>query len=244
MNFKYAVEYRYKKYFKILTLYGLLSLAAFIAMAITSLKQHDKSLADTSILFYISIGLSVIFGVISYDSEMKLFRQNGITRQQTHFSFLASLPVCLIAAIYERVYMTLLSLIINKGSKPCYSILSDIFGYKSSFVKNVLLEALIFITLMSIGYCLASILKSVKPIPLMIGIAALIIIIAIDISMVSLEKKLMPEIYYIPQLFLVGSAHGEILVKHFIAALTMLTASSLSISHIITLVLPVKNKGV
>lgn len=246
MNFKYAVLYRYERLAKLSGIVYLLTAVPCIGLIVSNFiyKENYYNLVSTVILF-VTLTLSLVFGVTSYEGDLKFFLQNGITRQQTHLSFIATLPICLIISFIERALSYILSIILNKTSSydKVDHLFADYFSCSKNFINDMLIGALVLITLMSLTYMIKCIVKSFKPLILILIAVVLVVIVGIDLTMYSLGKKSSPELYYLPQLFFLGSFYGERLLRHFIASLTIVNVFTLSVSHIITLKLPVKSKG-
>lgn len=246
MNFKYAVLYRYERLAKLAGIVYILTAVPCIGL-IASFLYYKVNYFELSanIIFYVTLVLSLIFGVTSYEGDFKFFLQNGITRQQTHFSFMATLPVCLIISFIERALSYIMSIIFNKSSSydKVDHMFADYFPCDKSFIKDMLIGALVLITLMSLTYMIKCIVKSFKPLTLILIVVVLIAIVGMDMGMEQLNKKIYSELSYVPQLFFLGSLYGERLLRHFVASLTIVNIFMLSVSHIITLKIPVKSRG-
>lgn len=247
MNLRNAILYRYERLAKLSGVVYLLMAVPCIIIIISSFfyKENIYNIVETIILF-VSLTLPLIFGVTSYEGDLKFFLQNGVTRQQAHWSFVATLPICLAVSFFERVFCYIMSAFLNKTAdyEKVNHLFADYFSSGKNFINDMLIGAAVFITLMSIAYMIKCMVKSFKPVTLILIVVALVVIIGVDIATNYTGKTLVPELYYVPQLFFLGSVYGERLLGHFIASLTIVNIFTLSVSHIITLKLPIKSKEV
>lgn len=246
MNLKNAILYRYNNNLKMFGLFIVLITAIDLAIVISSKLFNMSGFVGNfiSLTFFVVIGFFLVLGMISYEAPLRFYLQNGLTRQNAHLSFLASLPICLIGSLFERI-ITIVVCRVSYGKfeyKEMESYTNALATYNSSFLKDVLLGALLFMTIMSLGYFINVILKSVRPLALIIVGVVIAALIGVDMALFITQIKMAPAILWIPQIFFRGSTLGESIVSHFVASLIILTVAMLSVAHIITLCLPLKKK--
>lgn len=246
---KNAVLYRYQKLLKILGICCVLFLTICIAITISGWKEHGLPNGTqylsygASIISFSSFAVALLFGMLSYDSDLKFFLQNSVTRQQAHLSFICVLPICLLISFAQLVFELILSSVFAAEKyKIGFNYICILFDLHYSFIKCWFVLALAYIALMSLAYLLKCVIKSFK-LPTL-GALGFVIIAAIsmDIAMANSGIKLIPAFYYIPKLFFIGSVYGECFISYFIASTIILSVIFLSIAHIITLKKPLKAK--
>lgn len=246
MNIKNAVQYRYIKYLKLASVfYALLTVIAVIVTFAKHLYPYKTDGLDNfKIINYLSLIFIFILGYLSFKEEHSLFAQNGLTRQSSHFSFIMSLPVCVLFALAERLYTSSMNAVLKIGYMHYmenYFILQN-----KSFALDVVFETLSFACVFAFGYLIAVWSERVK---LVYRILTVIIIafgiiteFALADSTVSAAAKMIPEIAYVPQVILYGSGDCELVTSNYIVSHILLISAMLSAAHIMALGVNVKGK--
>ncbi|MBE6828341.1 MAG: hypothetical protein E7514_07020 [Ruminococcaceae bacterium] len=217
-----AVKFRYIKLLKLAAIFFVLILVMSVAALISGHKDNSSfEMLDAiyTYVYYLLGALAFIFGVISYKPELKLFLQNGISRQSIHLSFILSLAVNAVTVLAAMGLAAVFSL--ATGS------LNGIENPKPIII-------LVCIAAMSIGYCLAAILYSLKPITKIIIVGALVFAVLMFVLIWIVKMQGDPSVLlYALYCFLFGSVTGFVYMGHLAIALICVTVINLSLSHII-----------
>lgn len=246
MNIKNATLYRYIKYFKMaVVFYALLAaLAGVITLARHLYPYETDGINNFKTVHYLSMIFIFILGYLSFKEEHSLFAQNGLTRQSSHFSFILSMPVCILFALAERLYTTTMNAALKIGYMHYME--NYFMVQNKSFLLDVVFETLCFACILAFGYLVAVWSVRVK---LVYRILTVIVIAfgiiteyALADSSLYESSKMLPEIAYVPQIMLFGSGIGEFVTRHYIVIHILLIAAMLSAAHIMALGINVNGK--
>ena len=244
MKLKSAVKYRYSKIFKISAVFYILMLELVIGSVIV--KAVNKS--DFAFEEYFSIimwGFMLVLGIISYTGELNMFLQNGVSRQTTHKSFIALLPINFVFALISVLYDLFDYFITKKAVNPnveffCHHTFPGVSflmpeSMLGKIVVNTLLVSIIYVLIMTFGYMLGSISRSMK---LFYKVLFGAVIIAIAVFFVVLYDYFSFEWFdYIMMAlrsFFLGGYLAEYgRIPNFITALIVLCVINLSVSHLL-----------
>ncbi|MBE6836003.1 MAG: hypothetical protein E7515_07130 [Ruminococcaceae bacterium] len=244
MKLKSAIKYRYQKVFKTSLIFYILMLELVIGSIIV--KTVNKS--DFAFDEYFAIimwGFTFVLGIISYTGELNMFLQNGVSRQTTHKSFIALLPVNFVFALISVLYDLFDYFITKKASNPkvefdCQHIFPGVrfLMPESMFGKIIvytLLVAVTYVVIMTFGYMLGSVSRSMK---LFYKVLFGAVIIAIAVFFVVLYDYFSFEwfdytVMALRSFFLGGYLAEYGRIPNFITALTVLCVINLSVSHLL-----------
>lgn len=247
MKLKTAIWYRYEKYLKIMGLFfGLLIIPVVGGLVASRLNNYEIFVPDAPFLFVLCCIMSFVFGVTSYKSVLKFFLQNGVSRQSAHMSFLMSLPIGVILAVAESIVHTVVTCIseltvngqvTNAGHTDIFS---HFFFYQGGmlkiFIYRIIIEALAFMMLLSLGYLISAIFSSMKPFYKLIVVIVLTatIIFSFIISAISDSYASLGIPNWLAFLcFFVFGGIGSFYMSHFVASMIILTVLFSSISQLI-----------
>lgn len=244
MKFRSAVKFRYSKIFKISAVFYILMLELVISSLI--IKAVNKSdFAFDSFFPYVMWGFVFVLGIISYAGELNMFLQNGISRQTTHKSFIALLPVNFIFALVSVLYDFFDYFITDKTSNLnvefyCSHTFPGV-GFtapESTFAKIIFytfIVAFTYILIMTLGYMLGAISRSMRTFwKVLLGS----VIIAVCVFGFVLYDYFNFEWYsYVMQVlrgFFLGVYHASYgRIGNFITAILVLCIINLSVSHLL-----------
>lgn len=247
MKLKAAVLYRYDKYLKVIGLFcGLLLIPIIGALIATKMNNYEVFYRESFYMFALCAILSFAFGITSYKPVFKFFLQNGVSRQSTHISFVLSLPIGIILALIESVYHNVCcriseAIVTNTGDRGAwFDLFSKTFNYNGSAVKifilRVVVEALAFMMLLSLGYLLSAIFSGMKPFYKILVIAVLVVLIILSFIISSITDSYasmgLPTWLAFLSFFAFGGI-ASFYIDHFIAAMIILTVLFTSISHLL-----------
>ncbi|MCR4563139.1 MAG: hypothetical protein K5755_00660 [Clostridiales bacterium] len=246
MKLKTAVKYRYQKILKTAGIFYILMLELVIgSVIIRYVTKSDYAFDDFfSVIMW---GFVFVLGIISYAGELNMFLQNGVSRQTVHKSFIALLPVNFLFAAVSVIYDYIDFLVTKKinpkvgeaGFFSSHTPSGVNFRMPSSAFKQILicilLVAAFYILIMTFGYLLGSISRSMK---LFYKVLLGAILIAVAVLGIVLYDYFSIEWYdYIImglRSFFLGSylaVYGR--MGNFITALIILCVINLSVSHLL-----------
>lgn len=168
MSLKNAVSYRYKNKLLYFCLYYVMIILVQVGKII-AMKKYNDTAGRGEVIIASAVFLFII-GLLSYKSDLKMFVQNGLSREKSFLSFLAFVPVALIQAVIDtliyRVQISTVGHYLPKQQPYMENILED-WCYDDNIAKIPLLNkmAYLFFTIMILylaciifGYMLTSIL--------------------------------------------------------------------------------------
>lgn len=240
---KQAIMYRLTNLGK---MFGFMMLAMCLIVFVISIGvlqyRSISDLCNSGIMFYVIAILSALCGWLSFDKDFNFLSQNGITRSQIHWSFVAVLPVSLVFSMAERL-LHFISCRINGAEY--HSFLGALFYIeRRNVILDILIESVSIIMILCIGYFLSAFVHRVK---LIYGVLLVIIVVLGIIAEFTFAQT--KDSYGVPlfviamQDFFLGSLQGELLIPHLIASQTLVSLIALSLSHIFTLSYTVNRKG-
>ena len=243
MKLKSAIKYRYNRMFKISAVFYILMLELVIGSFI--IKGVTKSdFAFDTFFSVIMWAYTFILGFVSYTGEIDVLLQNGVSRQSIHKSFIALLPLNAVFAFVSVMYDFLDFLLMKgtnaSGSFSCYHLF---YGLYFSMPKSVLLQMIIdfilvaaaYIMLMSLGYMLGSVSRSMK---LFYKVLFGAIVVALTVLAFTLYNYMGVEWFdysiYIVRAFFRGTIAPEFSRKgNFVFSMLILTVINTSIAHLL-----------
>lgn len=243
MNIKNATLYRYIKYLKLsVAFYALLTVIVALIAFVRHLYPHEMNgLAEVNTIYFLTAIFTFVLGLLSFKEEQNMFVQNGLTRQKSHFSFILSLPICVLFALLERLYTYCMSSIFKASYMHFMG--NKFMIQNGSFIMDVVLETLGLACILALGYLVAvwSIrVKIIYRILTVIVIAFGIIAEFTFAEAASLSR--VPEFVYVYQVLLYGSAGGELVINYYIVSHILLISAILSAAHIMALGINVNGK--
>lgn len=233
MKLKSAIEYRYTKNLKIAGIFYI-ALAVLLGIIIFAIRLYPNDInanGGWDMAYYITAVISLFLGVLSFRDEQKFFIQNGSTREQSHLSFIAFLPVGIVFSLAER----LLTFIFCTAVKTDYThfLTTRFYVEHRAFWLDVIFETLAFMCFLSFGYLIGIINYRVKPTYRILGIIVIVFFFIADYSICEM-KNVLPGFTYMPQLLFYGSAHGELVPMNFVLSHILTICALLSLSHILS----------
>lgn len=245
MKTKAAIKYRY---FTALKSFGILaSLMIEVVIGVILVNYFvTKGTLEISSQFcrYIDVPLMLFafyIGKQSYASTLKMFLQNGVSRQHTHLSFIALLPLnmALWTLGFLLKFIIYLSEYILGLSDKLFSVSSAYFFstcYDSTNMgeaKFFFATVAVFIFSMSFGYMLSAISYSVKMFYkiMAIIIISIAIVAAIYITKGSKIVIMVLKVFFTGSLFFISPRYNS--VAFLLAAITIMTVICLSVAHLL-----------
>jgi hypothetical protein len=244
MKLKSAVKYRYSKIFKISAVFYILMLELVIGSFIIKAVNHSDFAFD-EFFPIIMWGFVFVLGIISYAGELNMFLQNGVSRQTTHKSFIALLPINFIFALISVLYDFFDYFITKKTSNPdvefyCshtfpgvgFSMPESVFG---KIIIYTFLVCACYTMIMTIGYMLGAISRSMR---LFWKVLLGAVIISILVFGIVLYDYFSFEWFDYIMMALRGFFLGTYLasygrIPNFITAMLVLCVINLSVSHLL-----------
>ncbi len=234
MKLKSAVEYRIIKNSKLLalTLIPMLFLVMFSSAVYMLYKEN--TLCNSGIIFYIVGWYALATGFLSFATDFNFLSQNGLTRNEIHWSFILMLPISVVYSVLERLIYSL-NCLLSKGTY--HSFYGAWFNIeRRNIVLDILIETVAIITLMSIGYFIATFLHRVKLIYKLLTVIIIIFGVVAEAALTDTKTLFNIPMFMIvlPDFFL-GSLQGEFLLPHILASQIIISLFVLSLAHIFTL---------
>ncbi len=242
MKLKSAVKYRFFKTAKITGIFYALMFELLIgAFIIRGVTRTNTGIEDFfPFIMYI---FTFVLGLNAYSKELDMFLQNGITRQCSHYSFIALLPINLVYGLISTLTDYLFfrvdtasdpkteffsSHCLGAGFKMPDSMISQIFLY-------TVMVAFIYTLSMAFGYMIGSLSRSMK---LFYKVLFGTVLVAVFIFFVTLWQLYNPDwfetIAIILRTFFLGvgtSPFGR--TTNFIIATLVLSTVNLSVAHLL-----------
>lgn len=242
MKLKSALKYRYKKNSKLIAIFYLAFVWLIIATFIAK-KLYPYSLGTfkdgVDIFYYLTAMFSFILGALSFKDEQKFFMQNGITREQSHKSFIGYLPITIGFAFAERIFTFLFCTVIKVDYSHFLS--TRVAVGDRPFIADVVYEAIALMCFLSFGYLISIIMHKIKPIYIILAIILIVVALFADYSL-SQINGLLPNFAYVPSLIYFGSAFNELIPLNFVVSHLLTVCILLSLAHILSLNMSVNGK--
>lgn len=243
MKLKSAVKYRYSKIFKISSVFYILMLELVIGSFIIKAVNHSDFAFD-EFFPIIMWGFAFVLGIISYAGELNMFLQNGVSRQTTHKSFIALLPINFIFALISVLYDFFDYLITKKVNPDIEFVCNHKFpgvGFtmpESIFVRIIIYTFLVcacYTMIMTIGYMLGAISRSMRLFWKVLLGAVIISILVFGVVLYDyFSFEWFDYIMMALRSFFLGgylASYGRI--PNFITAMLVLCVINLSVSHLL-----------
>lgn len=235
MKLRSALKYRYKKNSKLISIfYFAFALIVFVAFITKRLYPYSFGTFNDGIdiFYYLTAMFSFVIGYLSFKEEQEFFVQNGVTREQSHKSFIGYLPITVVFALAERLFTFIFSKII-RVDYSCF-LSTRVTIENRPFIDDVFYEALALMCFLSLGYLVAIIIRRVKPAYIVIGIVAVGIVLFVDYTLTQ-ENGILPYFVFVPGLIYYGSAYNELIPLNFVVSHILTICILLSLSNILTL---------
>jgi len=243
MKLKTAVKYRYQKILKTSGIFYILMFELVIGSVI--IKHVTKSDFAFDYFFpYVMWGFVFVLGIISYAGELNMFLQNGVSRQTIHKSFIALLPVNFIFALISVMYDFFDCLITKKVNAAldfyCYHIFPGVrFAMPESVFAKIIvytfIVAFIYIFIMTFGYMLGSISRSMRLFwKVLIGSVIIVLGIFAFVLIDYFSVEWLDNIFMALREFFLGvyqSEYGRI--RNFITSILVICVINISVAHLL-----------